>query len=231
MKKIKLILLILISTSVYFIYQKTENTNLKILSLGDGLSLGINSYGIQEYSYVDYYGSYLRKKNKEIHIIKNYSKRDQMIKDLIEQIKNNPNLKRDLMESHILFLTIGYNDLQYQLSIKESTTNNSFNQILKEIIASYGELFQEIRKYYKEKITVIGYYPSNKEETYINLGIQRINYYLKQEEQIEYIDTYTLLSRNALYFSNPSSYYPNRLGYQVIAEEIIQKTLEKDKII
>ena len=59
---IKLSILILISLSVYFIYQETNHKNIKILVLGDSLSLGINSYGIKEYGDVDYYKDYLVKK-------------------------------------------------------------------------------------------------------------------------------------------------------------------------
>ena len=74
MKKIiKLIILIIISFSVYFIYKNTEGKNLIILNIGDSLAVGINSYGIKEYGYIDYYKDYLNK-TKNVTIINDYSK-------------------------------------------------------------------------------------------------------------------------------------------------------------
>ena len=53
-RKTKLLILILLSLSVYFIYKNNNHKEIKITSLGDGLSLGINSYGVKEYGYLDY---------------------------------------------------------------------------------------------------------------------------------------------------------------------------------
>ena len=46
-------------------------------------------------------------------------------------------------------------------------------------------------------------------------------------KEITYIDTYKLLSNKEKYFSNPNSYYPNKLGYQKIFQEIIYQ-MKKD---
>ena len=54
-KLLKLLLLLLLNISVYFIYNSTKNSVYTITSLGDGVSLGINSYAIDDYSYADYY--------------------------------------------------------------------------------------------------------------------------------------------------------------------------------
>ena len=54
-KTTKLLILIILSLSVYFIYQNTKSNNIKILNIGDKLSQGINSYGIKEYGFIDHY--------------------------------------------------------------------------------------------------------------------------------------------------------------------------------
>lgn len=228
---IKLSILILISLSVYFIYQETNHKNIKILVLGDSLSLGINSYGIKEYGYVDYYKDYLVKKNKKISINKDYSKKELTIEELKEKIKTTPNLKKELSESHQLILNVGYNDLLYKLSLEQNNKNLNLNKNIKEIESSYQELIKEIDKYYNNSIILIGYPPSNQDDYYKNIGIKKINKILKNTPKSSYIDTYQLLNHKELFFSNPHSYYPNRYGYQAIAKKIIEKTLEKQEII
>ena len=64
----KLLILITISLAVYFIYNNTNNKTLKIMSIGDSYSLGINSYGIKDYGYIDYYKDLLEEENKEVII-------------------------------------------------------------------------------------------------------------------------------------------------------------------
>ena len=228
---IKLSILILISMSVYFIYQETNHKNLKIVVLGDSLSLGINSFGIKEYGYVEYYKDYLVGKNKKITINNEYSKSNLTIEELKEKIKTTPNLKKELSEAHQLILNVGYNDLLYKLSLEEYNKNSKLNKNLKEIESSYQELLMEINKYYNNSILVIGYYPSNQDDYYKNIGIKKINKILINTPNSSYIDTYQLLKHKEQFFSNPNSYFPNRQGYQAIAKKIIEKTLEKQEII
>ena len=222
-RPIKLLILIILSLSVYFIYQSTKQSNIQILSLGDGLSIGINSYTITEYSYLNYYEDYLKSKNIKVKIINNYSKEDLTIHELLEEIKTNNYIKRDLMESHLLFINVGYNDLLYKLSLEEDISIPKLNNIIAEIDTEYKELLTEINKYYKNKIIVIGYPKSNKEDFYTNLGVRKLNRVLCTNN---FIDTYNLLSNRNEYFSNPNSFYPNRQGYKRIYEEI--KKLDKN---
>ena len=216
-RPIKLLILIVLSLSVYFIYQNTKQSNIQILSLGDGLSKGINSYTIVDYSHLNYYRDYLKSRNIEVNVISNYSDEDLTIHELLELVKNNNYLKRDLMESHLLFLTVGYNDLLYKLSLEEDISIPKLNRIIEEIHIEYKELLAEINKYYKNEIIVVGYPKSNKDDYYINLGIRKLNRILNTNN---YIDTYNILNNREKYFSNPNCYYPNRLGYEKIYEEI-----------
>ena len=216
-RPIKLLILIIMSLSVYLIYQSTKESNIQILSLGDGLSKGINSYTIVEFSHLNYYEEYLKSKNKKVKVISDYSREDLTIHELLELIKTNNTLKRDLMESHKLFITIGYNDLLYKMSLEEDISIPKLNNIVDEINTEYKELLEEIKKYYKNEIIIVGYPKSNKDDYYINLGIRKLNRILNNNT---FINTYNLLNNRNKYFSNPNSYYPNRLGYERIYEEI-----------
>lgn len=216
-RPIKLLILILLSLSVYFIYQLTKESNIQILSLGDGLSKGINSYTIVESSHLNYYEEYLKSKKIQVKVISEYSKEDLTIHELLELVKNNNYLKRDLMESHLLFITVGYNDLLYKLSLEDNISIPKLNKIIDEINIEYKELLKEIKKYYKNEIIIVGYPRTNKDDYYLNLGIRKLNRLLNTNT---FIDTYNLLNNRNKYFSNPNSYYPNRLGYKRIYEEI-----------
>ena len=226
-RKIKLLILLILSMSVYFIYQKTKNSTYRITSIGDNISIGINSYGIKEYSYIDYYKDYIMKEKNKVLLNNKYSNQYITINSILEKIKNTQSIKKDLYDTNILILTIGYNDLVYNLSIDNNINEYKLNIILNKISKDYNNLINEIRKYYKEKIIVVGYYKANKEDVYLNIGLQRLNNILKNNEEIIYIDTYNLLNNNRKYFSNPKSIYPNRKGYIEISNKIIEKTLEK----
>ena len=222
-RPIKLLILIIMSLSVYFIYQNTKESNIQILSLGDNLSKGINSYTIVDYSHLNYYEDYLKSKNKKVKVISDYSREDLTIHELLELIKTNNTLKRDLMESHKLFITIGYNDLLYKMSLEEDISIPKLNNIVDEINTEYKELLEEIKKYYKNEIIIVGYPKSNKDDYYINLGIRKLNRILNNNT---FINTYNLLNNRNKYFFIFFSYYPNRLGYERIYEEI--KKLDKN---
>lgn len=216
-RPIKLLILIILSLSVYFIYQSTKQSSIQILSLGDGLSKGINSYTITEYSHLNYYEDYLKSKNIKVKVIDEYSNENLTIHELLELVKNNNYLKRDLMESHLLFISVGYNDLLYKLSLEDDISIPKLNKIIDEINNEYKELLTEIKKYYKNEIIIVGYPKSNRDDYYLNLGVRKLNRILNANT---FIDTYNLLNDRNKYFSNPNSYYPNRLGYKRIYEEI-----------
>ena len=129
------------------------------------------------------------------------------------------------MDSNILIITLGYNDLLYDLSLEENKNPYSLNKIISDIKTDYNDLIKEISKYYHKDIIVIGYYKSNKNDYYINQGIIRLNQLLKSNKNIYYINTYDLIN-NPKYFNNPDSYYPNIQAYQLISKKIISKTLE-----
>ena len=117
-KKIKILSILLLSCSVFFIYKNVEK-KIIILNIGDSISLGINSFGIKEYSPVDYYKDYLTKQKKTVFLNNSYSKKDLTINEIKDIIKNTSKIKKNLIESHILFLSLGYNDIIYETNIEE----------------------------------------------------------------------------------------------------------------
>ena len=213
-RKLKLLFLLILSSSVYFIFQNNNREVTNIVNIGDGLSQGINSYGFKEYSYIDYYKD--SQNNNSININNDYSNKKLSFHEFNILLKTSPSLKRTLREADQVFITLGYNDLIYNLALEE---NN--NEIIVGIQREYTKCLQEIKKYYKKKPIVIGYYNSyNNEE--LNIYINKLNKVL-QTEDIIYINTSKIID-SPKYFSNPHSYYLNREGYQAISKEIMKKT-------
>lgn len=223
-KKIKLLSIIVLSCSVFFIYKNVDKKIL-ILNIGDSISLGINSFGIKGYSPVDYYKDYLISQQKKVFLNNYYSKKDMTIEKLREKIKNTSKIKKSLIESHILFLSLGYNDIVYETNIEEEINEKKNKKIIKKIKNNYKNLLKEIRKYYKNKIVIIGIHESKIDNYYIKKSIREINKYLENNKDIIFINTNNILNSNNDYYSNPKNSYPNYLGYRKIAENII-KSLE-----
>ena len=219
-KKIKLLILIIMSMSVYFIYNNTKDKTINIISLGDSHAEGITSYGIKDYSYDDYLKLFLKDHKINTNLEK-YSSKDMTIDKMLFIIKNTNKIKKDLRDSHILIINLGYNDLLYKLISREKLENSIY-----EINNDYHNLIKEIRKYYHNQIIVIGYSTNNIEDYYQLKGITMLNNVLKSNEEITYIDTVSLLKDDKRYFSNPNSNYPSNLAYMEISKKIIKK-LEK----
>lgn len=227
---LKLCFLLLISLSVFFIYRETKNSSYQITIIGDQEALGINSYGIKEYSYVDYLKDYLETNKDKVYLDKTYLEKDNSIKNTLQELKDTTTLKRKLYDTNILILSLGYNDYLYSLSLEENITNSKLKQILKEIDSNYNALITEIRKYYHNKIIVVGILPKTS-NPYKEIGTKEVNKILNNNPEVIYIDTEELLKNRNKYFSNPKSNYPNQDGYIVISKEIIKKTLENKENI
>lgn len=224
MKKIlKILLLIVVCSSVFYIYQKTKNNTYNIINIGDELSISINSYGIKEYSPAVLYRNELSKTHKKININNEYSDYENSIRLMLETLKNNNSIKKDLSSTNLVILTLGYNDLIYKLNVNEDLNSSKLNRIIKEIEKDYNELIKEIRRYTHNRILVILYPDTYKNDYYLKKGIVYLNELLKNNKEVTYIDSYDLLSDRQKYFSNPYSYYPNRDGYIEISREIIRK--------
>ena len=87
-KFIKLISLIIISLSVYIIYNKTNNSCYKITNIGDKLSLGVDNNSVEK-GYIDFYKEYIKREKKEVIIDNSYSNKNQTLNNTLLLIKNN----------------------------------------------------------------------------------------------------------------------------------------------
>ena len=212
-RKTKLIILLLLSFSVYFIFKYNNKDVIKIVNIGDSLSQSINSKIFKEYKYLDYYKD---DSNQKLIINNDYSKKELTLHEFNILLKNSASLKRLLREADQVFITLGYNDLIYNIALKENS-NKKIVGIQKEYITC----LHEIKKYYKRKPIVIGYYNSYYNEE-LDQSIAKLNKIIKEEEVI-FIDTSQIID-SPKYFSNQYSYYLNKKGYQVISQEIIKKT-------
>ena len=112
---IKMIILYFIIIISVIIIPKIIDNKLSYLSIGDSYAKGINSYGIEEYSYSDFLRDKLKGYNK-LKDYTNYSYNEITIKDLtneIDKIQNNDLklqkklLKRLIQDADIITLSIG----------------------------------------------------------------------------------------------------------------------------
>lgn len=231
-KYIKIIVLILTCLLIYMIYSKTSTNNITYLSLGDGYAMGINCYGVKDYGYSDYLKDYLEKNNKLHKYYNDFSYKEIRINDLYKDIlinkenNNGENLKQALRSSNLLTISIGLNDLVYKTSITGKLSTYQQKIIINDIKTDYKKLINEIQKYYKYDIYIIGYnnfYPQNTVERNMLDNLNDEIKKLSTEKNIKYVETNSLFTKNSGYLENPNSNFPNTNGYYQIYNKIIEK--------
>ena len=234
MKKniIKFLSLITIILLVFEIYVYGKSNKLYYVTLGDSLSAGLNSYGKVEYGYNDYIKDYLTNKN-HLSYYKNYAKSGYETINIIEDINNNLNLKKDLRESDLVTISIGANDLLNKIDFKNFEIDRILelkNQV-KNIVPNLDKCIKEIRKYAKEKIIIIGYYNpipflfNTNEKDLDDLFAYIDDEYIKLAKKYgcTYHSFYQSFKKHNNYLPNPSDIHPNFEGYKDIANRIIKK--------
>lgn len=235
-RKLKLLTLIIMSSTIFFIYNKTNYNNITYTSLGDSLAVGIDSYGQKIYSYGDYVKDYLISKRKLKNYSKTFTSEDMTIEKLYNYILINKEvnhqnkkekIKDILQETDYLTISVGLNDLMYKLTLIDKLNDENINIIIDEITTTFNELINEIRKVYKHEIYVIGYYDSNIDNKYYKQAIKKLNNIYISNPDVVYISTYIISENKNIFLSNPSKYYTNYKGYQVISSKIIDKISKK----
>ena len=138
----KLIIFLLIILLIFLIYKTNHNNYINYTSLGDGYALGINSYGNEDYGYSDFIKDELQKESKLNIYTKKFAEKDQSINHLYEKIVTNErinvgkaekNIKQTLRESDLITMTIGLNDLIYQISITPNMNDYKLKGIINEL--------------------------------------------------------------------------------------------------
>ena len=217
----KIILILILFLSIWFIYNNTVDEKINYLVLGNDLSIGDNNYSL-------YVKDYLDNKN----ILGNYNTSfvdlDLRITDLINKIKYNESVKINnktvginmlLKNADIITISIGMNELYYKLSIN----NENIYTYMKDMINDLEVLFNLINRYNHKRVFVINYYNIN---NYNKDIFNYLNYYLKELCEIEnfnYVDVSEILDNNIINYEKSSNFYLNKHGNKKISEFIIAK--------
>lgn len=235
-KHYKFLIFVLVCLTIFLIYKINNHHNINYTALGDGFALGTDAYGQVDYGYSDYVKDYLAVENKLNQYIKTFSTKETSINSLYQDIAINKritldnreiNIKHTLRESNILTLSIGLNDLIYQLSITQNITDRTIDEIILNIEKDFNRLIQEIKKYYMQDIYVVGYYNIYPENKLYEKAIRKLNKIYQNNEDVIYIDTYTLFENNEEYLPNFFNYYPSREGNEAISKLVIEKITKK----
>lgn len=231
----KLLTIIIVILAVFLIYLGFRDEKVYYLSIGDYLANGINPYGTKDYGYSDYVKDYLEENDKlEVFVTStNNNKRTiDIVKDIEDNIKLDVNGKKKtiqnaLIKADLVTISIGMNDLINNVEFNNDFSVNDLYNKLEQVVNDYENLFKILRDYCKEEIVLIGLYNTTGNNEldeffdYANKKISRsANFY-----DIDYVSIYEEF-KNIEYFTN-NNFYPNKLGYEVISDKIINIIDEK----
>lgn len=241
MKKIlKLFLIIMISLSVYFIYNLKNTSTIIYTSLGDGFADGINSYGDKNYGYSNYVSDNLKKEESLNRSYLSFTSKDMTINDLRSLIllnhhdDNQNNIRQVLRETDLLTISVGINDLIYKMNVENITTNHQKEKIITEIVDNLDITLQEITKYYQKNIYLIGYYNFYPQNSVERKMLESLNSKLEEycmKNNLIFVDNSNMDNSLSLYLDNPNSIYPNIDGYKKISDNIWSKMLKNEKVL
>lgn len=222
MKKVFLILTLFLSC--YFIYTKTEGDKKNYLVIGDSLSKGINEYGVASYGYSDFIKDYLENKK----ILKNYNKTytdvNYKVSDIVKileynESKNNISLNRLIKEADIITISLGIDEIYYKIN----KNNQNIYTYIDNMIIDYNKILNYISKFHHDKVYILGYYNTTKNNidifNYANYKLE----VLTKKYNYTYIDLAKILDNNPTYISQISNnYMPNIRGYEKISQIIVE---------
>lgn len=233
----KIIAIILILTSIFFIYLTTIDKKVYYLALGDSIAAGVTANATDTYGYSDYIKTYLENRDLlETYIddfaVSGYRSID-LKRDIIDNKKitindKNITLKNALIKADLITLSIGANDFFYYLNANYNDVYDHINDSLNDV----ESLFKLIREYCKEDIIVIGYYTPFQEHEKLELMDTAIRFANKKLEELcieykmQFVDVFDLFKENN-YLPNPNDIHPSKEGYEAISKEII-KVIDKN---
>ena len=219
MKKKIIIITILGALLSIMIYIYTRNDEIIIVSLGDGLSLGMTPYNIEGYSF----NGYLQEDYKKTHKLKKYiyefAGANKTIKELIYEIKENKTIsiknenieiQRAINEADILTIAIGLDEL----ANKKIT-----NQIKTEYQSDLEELLSMIKMLNHNKVIVIGIYKTKHQDELVINKVNAIIRDISLSNGFKFIDI-SEISNHDEYFLTATSHYINYEGHKNIYQKI-----------
>lgn len=236
-KLLKLLILIILLLIVYLIYTIFKTDKLNYIALGDSVAEGMNPYGEVGYSYTDYIADYLKKEKRLSSYTKKYTKSGYITENVIKDIQNNNELKKDLRESDLVTISIGANDFLKNINIREMSIDN-IKEIKLKIANSFPSIestIKEVKKYAKNQVIIVGYYNpipflfnTNGNDLDILFAYMDDEYQkIADKYDCDYVSLYLLFKNNSSYLPNPADIHPNLDGYKAISREVI-KVLHKN---
>ncbi len=236
-KMLKILILILLLLIVYLIYIFFKNDKLNYIALGDSVAEGMNPYGEIGYSYTDYIANYLKKEKKLSYYTKKYTKSGYITENVINDIENNNELKKDLRESDLVTISIGANDFLKHIKIGEMSVDNirEIKTKIATVFPNIEETIKEVKKYAKNQVIIVGYYNpipflfnTNGNDLDILFAYMDDEYQkIADKYDCDYVSLYLLFKNNSSYLPNPADIHPNLDGYKAISKEVI-KVLNKN---
>ena len=222
----KIIIYGLTFLALFLIYRHFDTKKINYVSIGDGITRGINSYGIESYGYNDFIYDYLKKKNK-LGTFNSYFYNG-TITGLTKDIKDNRTIRVDyeeyyikkiLRESDVLVISVGEDELSANYQKYDMETNYIY---FDKMYVDIENLIKEIKLYAKGKIIFLGYYnPTNYydskvDEFFYDMDI-RLNE-LMMSNDIIYLDLYEVIKSNR--YKDSDKHELNIRGFKKIANLI-----------
>ena len=229
---LKKIILILVLISIVLIGINVKDNKISYISIGDGLSKGMNYNNFESIGYSDYLYNYLKKNNKIELYTKDFSNENNRITDIIDDINNNISIninnkkiyiQNAIKNADILTISIGMNQILYKYG--NHVNDGYMYSYIDECISDLNKLIKIITKLNNKDIFLLGFYnptDDNELDEFIKYTNNKIKD-LCSNYKISYIDTYTIFNNNKHLIYNENNYYPNQDGYKLIANSIKNK--------
>lgn len=205
----------------FLIYKMTYHEEMNLVSLGDGVSLGLTAYNVKGYSFNDYLRDYFEDSTILREYIFEFSSVDETSKSLLNKIINNEVLENNsltiqqaISKAKVITISLGMDELNNLKSLKTKDINN--------YISNMNKIMNLIRNINQKQIFLVSLYKSEKLDKEI---VEKINNQLKEicnKYQIIFIDI-TDVTDNKMFYLIPSNYYLNYKGHQYISEQIKNK--------
>lgn len=229
---LKKLLLCLMLILIFLIGINVKDNNITYISIGDGLSKGMNYNNFESIGYSDYLYNYFKKDNNVKLYTKDFSNENNRITDLIDDINNNISTTIDnkkiyiqnaVKNADILTISIGMNEILYKYSNHEN--NGYMYSYIDECISDMDKLLKIITKLNKNNIFLLGFYNPTDDlelDDFIKYTNNKISI-LCNKYKINYIDTYDIFNNNKHMIYSKNNYYPNQDGYKLIANAVKSK--------
>ena len=217
-RRYKLLIIILLGIILtIFINSMHVTSKPSLVSLGDGLSIGMTPYNVVGTSFNDY----LKDKLKIDAYNTEFSYSNQTIHELNEHITNNSvgkisktPIKQTIAKASIITLAIGIDEFASK-SLTEEISLDLIDTYLFEI----NTFLSSIREFYDKDILVLGLYPAN---NFSKKDAIEVNSKLKTlcgKHNAFFLDIIAL-SLHEEYYLQETSYYINYKAHKEISKEL-----------